>query len=126
MRLAGRTPPASVDGQSLVPLLHGSVPANWRDAVLIEHHHPESATGDPDHQAPPSGNPPSYEALRSADWLYVEYATGDREFYDLESDPAELDNRYERLDPHSRRMLHARLTLLENCRGKGCRAAAAP
>jgi N-acetylglucosamine-6-sulfatase len=126
MRLAGTAPRASVDGQSLVPLLHGSVPANWRDAVLIEHHHPESATGDPDHQAPPSGNPPSYEALRSADWLYVEYVTGDREFYDLESDPAELDNRYDRLDAQSRRMLHGRLTLLENCRGKSCRAAAAP
>jgi len=126
MRLTGRSPSRSVDGQSLVPLLHGSVPAAWRDAVLVEHHHPESEIGDPDQQAAPSGNPPSYEALRTEGALYVEYVTGEREFYDLDSDPQELDNRYESLDRQTRRMLHQRLTALENCRGKGCRAAAAP
>ncbi len=36
--LAGVVPPANVDGHSLVPLLHGQEIADWRDAVLIEHH----------------------------------------------------------------------------------------
>ena len=39
-----------------------------------------------------SGNPPTYEAIRTADFLYVEYATGEREYYDLQSDPLELNN----------------------------------
>ena len=126
MRLARLTPPSFVDGASLVPLFHGSVPASWRDEVLIEHHHPTSTLGDPDQQQPTSGNPPSYEALRTADMLYVEYADGEHEFYDLRSDPNEMDNIYSGLDYGSRQVLHQRLLALENCRGDGCRRAAAP
>jgi N-acetylglucosamine-6-sulfatase len=121
-RLAGGTPPARVDGRSLTGVLHGRTPDNWRDAVLIEHHHPESPIGDPDHQTQPSGNPPSYEALRTTQYLYVEYVTGDREFYDLQTDPFELHNRYGELDGDARAILHGRLVGLENCRGPSCRA----
>ncbi len=126
MHIAGVTPSANVDGEGLLPLLHGSTPFDWRDEVLIEHHHPPTANGDPDHQAVTSGDPPSYEALRSAHMLYVEYDTGDREWYDLDSDPDEMDNLYDRLDQPSRDELHARLTALEGCAGASCRAAAAP
>jgi N-acetylglucosamine-6-sulfatase len=125
MRLAGRVPPSSVDGESLVPLLHGRAPAGWRDAVLIEHHHPPTPNGDPDHQDARSGNPPSYEALRTRDLLYVEYVTGEREFYDLRGDPAEMDNTYDELDGATRALLHRRLVALENCSGNGCRRSAA-
>jgi N-acetylglucosamine-6-sulfatase len=126
MRFAHVRPPRSVDGQSLMPLLHGQAPDGWRDAVLIEHHHPESPNGDPDRQTMSSGNPPSYEALRTADELYVEYVTGEREWYELLSDPDQLDNRYDELDASQRTALHERLVALENCHGAGCIRAARP
>src|SRR3954453_8736168 len=126
MRLAGVKPPARVAGHGLGDVLHGDVPEDWRDEVLIEHHHPESSFNDPDKQASTSGNPPSYEALRTADMLYIEYATGEREWYDLLSDPDELDNLYDRLDGPSRESLHQRLLALEECRGEACRRVATP
>jgi arylsulfatase A-like enzyme len=126
-RLAHVRPPRGVDGHSLVPLLQGRVPARWRDAVLIEHHHPPTPNGDPDRQTTSSGNPPSYEALRTADELYVEYVDGEREWYELLSDPDELNNRYDELDANERAALHEQLLALEDCRGGGCmRAAVSP
>jgi N-acetylglucosamine-6-sulfatase len=126
MRLAGVLPPNSVDGHGIMSLLHGEVPAVWRDAVLIEHHHPETPNGDPDRQTQSSGNPPSYEALRTRDELYVEYVDGEREWYDLRSDPEQLHNRYDDLSAADRRRLHDRLFTLELCRGAGCRRASSP
>ena len=126
MRLAGVKTPAAVDGHGLVSLFHGRVPRVWRDAVLIEHHHPETPNGDPDRQTASSGNPPSYEALRTKDELYVEYVDGEREWYDLTSDPEQLHNRYSELVPDARAGLHDRLVALEACHGAGCRRAAAP
>jgi N-acetylglucosamine-6-sulfatase len=126
MRLAGVRPPNSVDGHGIMSLLHGEVPAVWRDAVLIEHHHPETPNGDPDRQTQSSGNPPSYEALRTRDELYVEYVDGEREWYDLRSDPEQLHNRYDDLSAAGRRRLHDRLVTLELCRGAGCRRASSP
>ena len=42
----------------------GTAPADWRDAVLVEHHGPDVDVNDPDYPQPESGNPPSYEAMR--------------------------------------------------------------
>jgi len=107
----------STDGYSLLPLLHGTSRAGWRDAVLVEHHHPMSSVHDPDRQSPVSGNPPSYEAIRTRDFLYVEYADGEREFYDLRIDPYELDNLAGSLSPGQLEALHAELARLEACHG---------
>jgi arylsulfatase A-like enzyme len=126
MRLGGVTPPRSVDGHGLVSVLRGQTPDRWRDAVLVEHHHPETSTGDPDRQALASGNPPSYEALRTATELYVEYVDGDREWYDLTTDPDQLDNRFHELDYVQVQALHERLNALRACSGESCRAAATP
>src|SRR6266700_2450024 len=90
--LARLSVPANVDGHSLVGLWHGQQPANWRRSVLIEHHGPDHSQGDPDRQAKASADPPSYEAIRTANALYVLYADGKREYYDTASDPLELDN----------------------------------
>ena len=122
MRLGGVKPYSSVDGQGLVSLLHGAVPDQWRDAVLIEHHHPQIVTGDPDRQAEPSGNPPSYSALRTKTETYVEYQNGEREYYDLEMDPDQLINAYDDLSSARRSALHAELQALESCSGEACRA----
>jgi arylsulfatase A-like enzyme len=126
MKLAGIRPPASVDGHGLVSLFRGKRPAVWRDSVLIEHHHPETPNGDPDRQTYSSGNPPSYEALRTKDELYVEYVNGEREWYDMRVDPDQLNNRYRELPADYKTALHDRLVTLEACRGAGCRLASVP
>jgi len=120
--LAGLPVPADVDGHSLAGLWHGQDPADWRQAVLIEHHGPDFSPGDPDRQTQKPGDPPSYEAVRTATALYVRYAGGAQEYYDTVTDPYELDNLASKGVPAALR--HA-LSALENCHtGTACWAAA--
>lgn len=82
-QLAGVDAGRVFDGLSLVPLLEGSG-ARWREAAFIEY------AGD--------AKVPPWWGLRTADLTYVEYATGEREVYDLTgllgpADPFQLDNR---------------------------------
>src|SRR5205823_698428 len=93
----GMTPAATIDGRSLVPLLRGENVANWRTVALIEHHGPVRDALDPDRPGTRSGNPTTYEAIRAAKSLYVEYAGGEREYHDLVSDPDELRNTFSSL-----------------------------
>ncbi|HWD74685.1 MAG TPA: sulfatase [Solirubrobacteraceae bacterium] len=112
------------DGHSLLGLLQGQTPSDWRTAILVEHHHPMPSYSDPDLQPGVSGNPPSYEAMRTKRFLYVEYIDGEREFYDLQSDPYELDNLAAGLPSSRLASLHAQLIRLEDCHGAtGCWAA---
>ncbi len=108
----------SIDGTSLVPLLRGaSPPAEWQRAVLVEHHGPDVTASDPDLQSPRSGNPPSYEAMRTARATYVEYADGTRELYDLATDPRELRNVAGTAVPAALNRLHRVLQALVHCHG---------
>lgn len=63
------------------------------------------------------------EALRTDEHLYVEYETGERELYDLGTDPHELRNVYETAPPELERRLKAQLDALRKCTAEGCRAA---
>ncbi len=112
----------SCDGHSLIPLLTGgTVPRGWRDAILVEHRGPTFDRDDPDHQNYNSGNPTTYEALRTQDFLYVEYQDGEREFYDLRDDPYELRNDAPHLPPAGLARLHTALLRLRNCHtGPSC------
>jgi N-acetylglucosamine-6-sulfatase len=105
------------DGHSLLGLMRGDSPSGWSNAILVEHHGPKPDRDDPDEQTRSSGNPPSYEAMRTSDFLYVEYKGGEREFYDLRNDPYELDNLATALSPVDLGTLHAYLTRLEDCHG---------
>jgi arylsulfatase A-like enzyme len=68
----------TAEGVSLLPLLRGETPP-WRSALLIEHVR--------------GTNPiPTYCAIRTPNQLFVRYETGERELYDLISDPAQLEN----------------------------------
>jgi N-acetylglucosamine-6-sulfatase len=120
--LAGAKTALEPDGHSFVSLLHpasGATPSDWRHMALIEHHHPGPDKTDPDLPEPSSGNPPSYEAIRSADALYVEYSDTKNEigYYDLKSDPMELHNIADTLSPDKLKQLHAILTENTACKG---------
>ena len=62
------------------------------------------------------GKIPDYSGLRTSRYLYVEYANGEREYYDLKSDPYELTNTYRKLPPAQVDALHSELARLETCR----------
>lgn len=80
--LAGASVPNGVDGQSLVPLLK-DVNASWRDFILLEHWPTEEGVG---------SKIPEFYAVRTEEWKYVEYSTGEIELYHLRDDPYELMN----------------------------------
>jgi N-acetylglucosamine-6-sulfatase len=123
--IGGTTMPS--DGHSLLGLMGGGIPLDWRNAVLVEHHGPDLDAGgdtDPDSQDHLSGNPTSYEAMRTPGFLYVEYRNDEREFYDLRTDPYELHNIVSRLSAVQLAQLHDELSGLENCHtGDACWAA---
>lgn len=119
--LAGAPARPEVDGRSLVSLMHGEpVPADWRAGALIEHRAEFKSKfnkRDPDKQPPASGNPPGYNALRTPQATYVEYKTGEREFYDHGTDPHQRDNVYSFLTRRERRNLSTALAALLTCDG---------
>lgn len=116
-RLAGiATKDATVDGVSLVELLEGRAGPR-RTSALIEHRGPVQAPDDPDNPEDDGANPPTYEAVRTATSLYVEYAGGEAEFYDLRSDPFAITNTAARLTPADRAKLHDALVASRQCRG---------
>jgi arylsulfatase A-like enzyme len=88
--IGGAATAATVDGRSLVPLLHGRPVTEWRKAALVEHHGHLKDASDPDFPGKRGANPPSYEAIRGLTWVYVEYDTGEKEYHDRTNDPDEL------------------------------------
>jgi arylsulfatase A-like enzyme len=77
VEVTGITPRRPQDGNSLLPLLEAADPttADWDDVVLLENR-----------------RIPVYFGIRTPSWTYVEYATGERELYDLVADPYQLQN----------------------------------
>lgn len=151
--LAGARAPDFVDGRSLAPLLHAgtTVGVAWRDAYLLEHGadvRPPSAVGPQALQRrssgilePPDpfdrasllqsqgatrrglGNPPPFAGLRTQSYTYIEYATGERELYELRRDPYQLDNIAGTADPALIASLSAQLAEERTCAGVTCRIA---
>jgi N-acetylglucosamine-6-sulfatase len=110
--LGGAEVPSFVDGRSFVPLLRSSPPSNWRSAFLAE-----------GSRAGRDSNKPAYEAVRTEDHLWVEYANGERELYDLREDPDELTSLHETAPDDLKEDLSSRLDELRDCAAKGCRSA---
>jgi len=142
--LAGTALPAAPDGRSLAPLLRGQAPAGWRQAVLLEQFAfpvsppPVSSTQANAALEPPdpqdlaaiyrqsvSGHPavsnPAHLGLRTADFKYVEYDTGEREVYDLRRDPDELTNLRTRVPRAWMALLSQLVHALGSCAGETCR-----
>jgi arylsulfatase A-like enzyme len=115
-QLGGASIPSAVDGHSIVALLHGEhVP--WRQTALVEHHGPVVSRADPDYQSYYAGDPPSYAAMRTATFTYVQYIDGEREYYDRTRDPNEIDNTYWTLSSARKVQLENEIRGLQNCHG---------
>jgi N-acetylglucosamine-6-sulfatase len=90
-----------IDGRSLRPLLGGGGRWPTDRGVLAE-----------------LNEPVRYSAIRTRRYLYARYADGERELYDLRSDPFELQNRAS--DPAflgAEKALSRRLAALRRCSG---------
>jgi N-acetylglucosamine-6-sulfatase len=120
---------AQADGRSLAQLLRGQPkPPTWRKSVLLEQFHfeevPQSTTTTLEPSDVPGGQEvPTHLGLRTATFKYVEYESGELEYYDLLKDPHELQNIAQTLTPAYRGKLSALVKALSTCAGAGCRAA---
>jgi N-acetylglucosamine-6-sulfatase len=93
----GRAP----DGRSLLPIARDRLLFGGRD-ILLE--------------------TPTYSAIRTPRWIYVEHANGEKELYDLVRDPHELTSQHLTAALQATRLdLAARLTQLRGCSGATCR-----
>jgi len=114
--LAGEPAPiiAAGDGRSLVPLLRAEDPQKvpWRQGILIEHF---------------GGGAPyrirAFAGIRSETDVYVEYASGEKEYYDLAKDPYQMENAASALSSATLARLSGRVLALKNCAGAACRTA---
>lgn len=130
--IAGVTPPSFVDGRSLVPLLTGTTPPVWRQALLLEHGGPVGVTASgaepllkprDAYRAQPlkPGAARVFAGLRTPERSYVEYLTGERELYELQTDPAQLNNVYATADPALKTKLSTWLGSLRHAAGQALR-----
>jgi len=133
--LAGIGSPSFVDGRSLVKFLRGQPVDQWRGGFLLERGSLGEAVSNnfsgtplpPGFEQPDSTFDeetfPNYVGLRTADYTYLEYATGEIELYDLHADPFELENIASRANPALLVTLHNWLEALRMCAGESCRSA---
>jgi N-acetylglucosamine-6-sulfatase len=150
--LAGIEPPEFVDGRSLAPLLDETPTPeeDWRTRFLVEAVAERGAVPRPpfveESEVTPlvSGDPlpndwrktssaradsseewgrPWFKALRTQEYLFVEYKTGEHELYDLRDDPHQLENLYDEAPEDLLKQLNAQLDALRQCEADACRAA---
>jgi arylsulfatase A-like enzyme len=101
----GITPRRTMDGRSLVPLLQGQTAWATPRHVMVE-------------DSPRGGAATVFWSIRKGKYVYTEYANGDREFYDLGKDSAQVASRH--ADPayaKIRTRLAKRLAAMKTCRG---------
>jgi N-acetylglucosamine-6-sulfatase len=112
--------PSFVDGRSLARAFHGEPRGdNERTAVLIEHFVPDGDT----RRRGRGYVPPTYAAVRTERYTYVEYVTGERQLYDLRNDPDQLRNIAGTADEKLVDRLAKQVAALEACKGASCRKA---
>ena len=138
LELAGAEATKSVDGRSMVPFLDDPDLRTLRP-ILFESFVETSDVNEngaiaeprPGRRARASGPgasasilapPKDYGGIRLGPYKYIAWPNGEKELYDLEKDPNELNNivRIPNYFP-IRNYLHRELRDLEDCVGRGCR-----
>jgi arylsulfatase A-like enzyme len=150
LELAGAKPDKSIDGRSMVPFFEDPELRTLRpylfesfvetddveDAGAIAEPGDQSGrtsprkskrveaelTKSPGASASILAPPKDYEGIRLGPWKYIAWPDGEKELYNIERDPYELNNlvRIPNYYP-IRNFLHRELTeRLENCVGRGC------
>jgi len=85
LEAAGAPVPADMQGRSLVPLLKGQRPADWRDAIYYHYY-----------EYPSVHMVARHRGVRSERFKLIHfYQFGEWEFYDLDADPQELRSQYD-------------------------------
>ena len=80
--MAGLEPPASMQGESLVPILEGDSPDDWRDSIYYHYY-----------ENPGAHTVPRHEGVRNSRYKLIHfYRIGEWELYDLDRDPDEMRN----------------------------------
>ena len=124
--LTGAKLPGGFDGRSLRPFWKNLKKRSRRPILLESYIGPNDVPADASSggaSASASAPPRNFIGLRAGRYKYVEYTSGDRELYDMKTDPAELVNRA--TDPAWRRIatrLAAELAARKSCSGSACRA----
>lgn len=114
---AKAAPGIPVDGRSLIPLLRDPSRANWRKRFLVEDY---KATGDNFFSAVRT----SPRAIATRNQVYAKYAGGQEEFYDLNTDPDQLQSLHaigRGIRRLQKQILQGRLSSLKECEGATCR-----
>ena len=123
---AGAHPRIQVDGQSMLPIARNG-DRGWRRPVLTETGPREvrvTINGQRTVQMLPKGfeDPRFSVGLRTSRYLYVEHATGERELYDLQRDPHQLNSRVGWPAYRSvQQQLASVLKRMRDCAGPDCR-----
>ncbi|CAN5275676.1 sulfatase [soil metagenome] len=108
-----------VDGRSLAPLLSADPPPvpSWRKRILVENWRSPTTTG--------TSPIPNFKAVRTGKMLFVRYASGERELYDLREDPYQLRSRNPAHPANVAAVtrLRAGLRRLQHCAEEACASA---
>ena len=105
LELAGGKLPEFCQAKSFVPLLTNPElhdPRSWREFVVIENWQSKQNPFNPP-------LPGTYSGLRFYDQSYVEWATGEKSFYDLSRDPFQIANSYGELSAERKYELKQKL-----------------
>ena len=109
--IAGGTIPSFVDGTSFKQLIddpNSVAEDRWRESILIENWETKSILGNDVLCAA--------NTMRRYDTVYTEHATGQQEYYDLSSDPLQLNNSYSSLSSIGKAALAMQLRSLKTDR----------
>jgi N-acetylglucosamine-6-sulfatase len=140
LELAGVVPDKSIDGRSMVPFFRDPELRTLRPILFESFVETSDVTENGAVAEPPTqvqsrlrrqggeattsflAPPKDYEGIRLGPYKYIAWPDGEKELYNLEKDPYELNNivRIPNYFP-IRNYLHRELRDLENCVGRGCR-----
>jgi arylsulfatase A-like enzyme len=88
----GGTPPRACDGRSLMPFLHGTTPADWRDALHYEFDFRNVFPNDHEEQLGLKMDDCTLSVLQDAAFKYVHFTALPPLLFDLKADPNQFRN----------------------------------